>query len=80
MAAEAEGNDDAAAVIALGEAILERAPALNVDYLVVVDPATLDPVGRVVPGARALVAAEIGGVRLIDNIELVSQKVGEWAS
>ena len=80
MAAEAEGNDDAAAVIAAGEANLERAPGLSVDYLVVVDPSTLDPVARVVPGARALVAAEIGGVRLIDNIELVSRKVGEWAS
>jgi pantothenate synthetase len=61
MAAEAEGNDDAAALIAAGEAILERAPGLRVDYLVVVDPATLDPVARVVPGARALVAAEIAG-------------------
>jgi pantoate--beta-alanine ligase len=44
---------------------------VTLDYLEIVDPDTLEPVDRLVPGARALVAAEIGGVRLIDNLELV---------
>lgn len=45
-------------------------PAIAVDYLTVVDPATLQPVAAISPGCRVLVAVEIEGVRLIDNIGL----------
>ncbi len=43
---------------------------LTLDYAAVVDPATLAPLDRVDRPARALVAARLGRVRLIDNLEL----------
>ena len=36
-----------------------------------VDPDTLEPLETVAPGVRAIVAATIGDVRLIDNLELL---------
>lgn len=42
---------------------------VRLDYLVVVDPRTLAPV-EPAPGALALVAAHVGGTRLIDNLVL----------
>lgn len=65
------GNRDAASVIEAGRAELATAPDLAVDYLAIVDPQSLEPLGEVVPGARALVAVRLGEVRLIDNLELV---------
>jgi len=53
--------------IALGMGILE---ADAVDYLEIVDPESLKPLEHVDRSARALVAARIGGTRLIDNIAL----------
>lgn len=47
-------------------AMLESA-GLKVDYAVVRDEATLGPVEEMRPGARALIAARLGEVRLIDN-------------
>lgn len=46
----------------------------RVDYAVVVDSATLEPVDVVVEEARALIAASVGGVRLIDNAPLVRRR------
>jgi len=43
---------------------------LTLDYAAVVDPTTLVPLDRVDRPARALVAARLGRVRLIDNLEL----------
>lgn len=48
-------------------AALRREPTLTVEYAVVVDAATLRPITRVVTPARVLIAAQVGGVRLIDN-------------
>ena len=48
----------------------EAVPALVTEYLAVVDGESLEPVATVRAGARALVAARIGGVRLIDNVAL----------
>lgn len=45
-------------------------PGLDLDYLAVVDAETLTAVPKLTPGARAIVAAVVGGVRLIDNVEL----------
>jgi pantoate--beta-alanine ligase len=44
-----------------------QAPGIDVDYLAIVDGETLAPIARLKPEARLLVAAEVGGVRLIDN-------------
>jgi pantoate--beta-alanine ligase len=40
---------------------------MGVDYVAIVDGETLRPLEMLEPGARLLVAAEIDGVRLIDN-------------
>jgi pantoate--beta-alanine ligase len=62
--------------LAAGELDLDAARArieaedqVRLDYLVVVDPATLAPVPPA-PGALALVAAHVGTTRLIDNLVL----------
>ena len=49
---------------------LAGSPGVTVDYLTVVDPATLEPVETRHRPALALVAAEVGPVRLIDNLVL----------
>lgn len=51
-------------------AALDEAEGVTVDYLTVVDPATLQPVPATTRPALALVAAYVGPVRLIDNMEL----------
>lgn len=48
-------------------ASLRREPALTVEYAVIADAETLRPVKRITAPARVLVAANVGGVRLIDN-------------
>lgn len=50
-------------------AILESAPGVSVDYVEVVHPETFQPLGDGEPReqVRLIVAATIGGVRLIDN-------------
>lgn len=57
-----------------GAVIVQREPRLELDYLQVVDPLTLDPLDEVGPDARAIVAATIGGVRLIDNLGLLDDE------
>lgn len=42
-------------------------PGLALDYVAIVDGASLDPLAELRPGARILVAATVGGTRLIDN-------------
>jgi len=42
-------------------------PEVRIDYIVLVDPATLEPVDTAVPGTLFAVAAWIGSTRLIDN-------------
>lgn len=56
----------------LGRRYLDGFPEIEVEYFKVVDPASLD-VPRIDDGSvprRALVAAFIGGIRLIDNMEI----------
>jgi pantoate--beta-alanine ligase len=43
-------------------------PRVQLDYAAIVNPTTLEPVARVIPGSVALVAARLGAVRLIDNL------------
>ena len=50
-----------------------RDAGLTVDYAAVVDPETLEPLDRVGARARALVAARLGPVRLIDNVPIPAE-------
>ncbi|MBE0416680.1 MAG: pantoate--beta-alanine ligase [Coriobacteriia bacterium] len=59
---------------ALERAMFERLAGeehLSLDYAVVVDPDTLEPLDTVDGPARALVAARVGDIHLIDNCALV---------
>ena len=49
---------------------VETEPLVKIEYLAIVNPATLDPVSRVTAGSVALIAARVGNVRLIDNLIL----------
>jgi pantoate--beta-alanine ligase len=62
----AAGETDVKRLETAGLAELNR-PGVRIDYLAVVDGETLEPTATLQPGARVLVAAEIGGVHLIDN-------------
>ncbi len=65
------GESSALRLAIAGAVLIKRVPAFEIDYLNVVDPLTLEPLDTVTPGTRAIVAATIGGVRLIDNLGLM---------
>jgi len=50
--------------------VIARAPDVKADYAVVVDADSLQPLTRATAASRALIAARVGGVRLIDNTAL----------
>jgi pantoate--beta-alanine ligase len=62
------GSRSAAAVMQGALALLSRDPALRVEYLEVVDPATFQPVEQVNGAVRIVAAVWLGEVRLIDNV------------
>ena len=66
----ASGERDPAALEAAMAETLAREPGVDVDYAVVVDPESLLPQEVATEASRALVAARVGGVRLIDNVAL----------
>jgi pantoate--beta-alanine ligase len=63
----AAGERRAGAIIAAAKEILAAEPSLRVDYVELVDWATLMPVESAAPGALFAVAAWGGATRLIDN-------------
>ena len=65
------GDTEALRLAILGAVIVKRSPDIELDYLQIVDAVTLEPVDLVRPGCRGIIAATIGGVRLIDNLELI---------
>lgn len=72
-AAVRAGERDVARLMAIGSGVVGDAGGVDLEYLAVVDPATLEPHARVPEtGARALVAAKVGSVRLIDNVALTA--------
>jgi pantoate--beta-alanine ligase len=50
--------------------VIAREPDVTADYAVVVDADSLRPPRRATAASRALIAARVGGVRLIDNTAL----------
>lgn len=61
---------DADVVRAAAQAVLDQAPGIELDYLEVVAPDTLQPPEEGAARLLVAVAAYVGGVRLIDNVEL----------
>jgi pantoate--beta-alanine ligase len=68
----AAGERDGAALEAAMRAVLAASPGVEPDYAAVVDAATLEPLPYLDRPARALLAARLGSVRLIDNCELLA--------
>jgi pantoate--beta-alanine ligase len=64
------GERDAAALTRAGRALLDATPGVEVDYLALADPETLEPVDVAAEGTLAMVAASVGRTRLIDNVIL----------
>lgn len=68
-----DGMLDTADLLEAGNEFLspgEGVVPVMLDYLAIVDPETLVPVTTIVEGSRALVAARVGDVRLIDTLDL----------
>jgi pantoate--beta-alanine ligase len=63
----AAGERRAGALVASARDVLASQPAVRVDYVAVVDWATLEPVETATPGTLFAVAAWVGATRLIDN-------------
>jgi pantoate--beta-alanine ligase len=61
------GQRNAATLMEAAEAVLGAEPLVRVDYIAVVDWATLQPVESAVPGTLFAIAAWVGATRLIDN-------------
>jgi pantoate--beta-alanine ligase len=69
-AAFAAGESDPLALERAMADVLAGEPAVTVDYAVVVEAESLQPEARATAASRALIAARVGGVRLIDNARL----------
>jgi pantoate--beta-alanine ligase len=65
-----QGESNSAKLIAAGKQILSQDPAIQFDYLEVVNPDTLDPVEEIRGKTLVAVAGFLGTTRLIDNILL----------
>lgn len=65
-----EGEHSTAALVALGNAVLSAEHGVELEYLAVIDPETLEPATVVAAGSIVAVAARIGTTRLIDNVIL----------
>jgi pantoate--beta-alanine ligase len=64
------GDRQASALIAAARETFAAEPAIRVDYIALVDWATLEPVELAIPGTLFAVAAWVGATRLIDNAVL----------
>jgi pantoate--beta-alanine ligase len=71
-------GEDSTGALAAGRSVLEGAGA-DVEYLSLVDPETMEPLGELHGDALVLVAARMGGTRLIDNV-LVTTSGGTAAA
>jgi pantoate--beta-alanine ligase len=66
----AEGEDDAAVLIATARDVIEAGDGVRLQYLELVEPEGLAPLDRAQDGAVLAVAAHVGSTRLIDNVVL----------
>lgn len=68
-----QGQRDSATIVAAMRDVFAMAPLVVEDYVVLVDPDTLEDLPRIDRPALAAVAARLGATRLIDNAI-----IGEW--
>lgn len=68
----ADGERDTPTLEAIGRRVLASENEVRPDYLAVVDPATFRRSPRAGPGFGAIVAARVGGTRLMDNVTVGS--------
>jgi len=68
----AEATQGAAAVrLTAAEQVMATAPAVRLDYVALVNPATFEPIEAGFVGrALLIIAAQVGGTRLIDNLSI----------
>jgi pantoate--beta-alanine ligase len=64
------GERSTAALEALGSAVVRIEREVELEYLAVMDPNTLEPVPLAAPGCIVAIAVRIGKTRLIDNVIL----------
>ena len=67
MRAAVGAGEDPQSALAAGRAVLEGA-GIDVEYLSLVEPETMEPLGELRGDALALVAGRLGDTRLIDNV------------
>ena len=67
-------------VLAGAKQALVESGFLKIDYLALVDAATLEPLNKAVGEMRLIAAATIGQTRLIDNVSVISDTVSQTAS
>ena len=65
-----EGEREAEALRRILRGTVETTPGAILEYAAVVDPGTFEEAEGRLPRALALVAARVGGTRLIDNQRL----------
>jgi len=68
------GVTDPAALEATARSILDGIPDLAIEYVAVVDDATLRRPARALPGSVLAVAVKLGSTRLIDNVVLGAER------
>ena len=62
---------DAAARLTAAEQVMATAPAVRLDYVALINPATFEPIEAGFVGrALLIIAAQVGGTRLIDNLSI----------
>jgi pantoate--beta-alanine ligase len=64
------GERSSATLEALGTALVRAEPGVDLEYLALMDPNTLEPVSLASRGCIIAIAARIGATRLIDNVIL----------
>lgn len=64
------GERDGEELVAYGTRVLDADPAISVDYLSLVDPLSFEPLRVAHDGSAVVLAARVGGTRLLDNIIL----------
>ena len=66
------GEEPVALALAAAVTRIEQAGFASVDYVALVDAATLEPLDVPVGEMRLIAAARLGGTRLIDNVRVIS--------